>query len=415
LLIVVLLLSYGFGWLVEAVWNRNGLNDDSATLNFIHQFATHGRDTTMVWITRAGSVKTVLALTVLTAFMLALKKRRRDAAFLLPLVGGALALAWFFKNAIHRVRPHLWQSPAPEFDFSFPSGHATGTVSFMVALVVIAWRTRWRWPVLFGGLFYVVAVGFSRLYLGVHYSSDVLGGWLLALAWVGGISGLRRLSAEPPAWIGIAARVGGGLAAGLVLVLAGYVSSDLAHDNLRVIVAGQAYRSGQMDAEEFASVIEHYDIKSILNLRGENATMAWHKAEIEIATKLNVIHYDRSLGSGDPLTLEQMDDLVTLLRQAPKPILIHCLGGADRSGLVSALYDFAIFDQNAADAVKELSIWNGHVPLIRPKVTAMDDSFWYYVSNHLARKEPDTNSKTSAGQRVESDKQIQFPRRQFMQ
>jgi protein tyrosine/serine phosphatase len=85
---------------------------------------------------------------------------------------------------------------------------------------------------------------------------------------------------------------------------------------------------------------------------------------------------------------------VTLLQQAPKPILIHCLGGADRSGLVSALYRFAIEGQKPDAADKELSIWYGHVPLIRPKVTAMDDSFWRYVSNRTVHAELNLQSKT---------------------
>jgi undecaprenyl-diphosphatase len=115
--------------LVETVWNRNGLNCDIPTLNFIHQFATPVLDMLMVLVTRAGSVKIVLLLTVLSACALAFKRRWRDAAFLLVAVSVALAWGWFFKNAVHRVRPHLWLSPAPEYDFSFPSGHSTGTMS----------------------------------------------------------------------------------------------------------------------------------------------------------------------------------------------------------------------------------------------------------------------------------------------
>jgi membrane-associated phospholipid phosphatase/protein tyrosine/serine phosphatase len=388
----VLLPLYGFGWLIEAVWNRNGLSCDVPILNFIHRCASPTRDTLMVWMTHAGGVKTAIFLAALTVIVLLRKPTRRDALFLACAVGGALLLDLFIKNAVHRVRPHLWTSPAPEFDFSFPSGHSTGTMSFIVALVVIAWRTRWRWAVLFGGACYVAAIGFSRLYLGVHYPSDVLGGWLLALAWVGGISGLRRMTGKQPVWATAALRFGGGLAAGLVLVLAGYVSSDLAHDNLRVAVAGRAYRSGQMDAEEFTSVIERYHIKSIVNLRGENPGTAWHQAEIETARKLAVTHYDWGFGSGDELTLKRMDALVALLRRAPKPVLIHCEGGADRSGLASALYCFAIAGQKAEVADRQLSLWNGHVPFIRPKVTAMDDSFRRYATNDTHQVKQETSS-----------------------
>ncbi len=172
-----------------------------------------------------------------------------------------------------------------------------------------------------------------------------------------------------------------------IAALSIYVADLIYHANFHVVVNGEVYRSGQMNAEQLARVIQKCGIKSILNLRGENPTASWHQTEIATASRLNVVHYDRSLGSGTPLTLEQMDDLVTLLRQAPKPVLIHCYGGADRSGLVSALYLFAIEHQKSGAADKELSIWFGHVPLIRPKVTAMDDSFWRYVSNHIAHAE----------------------------
>lgn len=55
------------------------------------------------------------------------------------------------------------------------------------ALVVVLWPTRWRWPALAIGAVVVLAVGVSRLYLGVHYPSDVLTAWMLALGWVAGL------------------------------------------------------------------------------------------------------------------------------------------------------------------------------------------------------------------------------------
>ena len=176
-------------------------------------------------------------------------------------------------------------------------------------------------------------------------------------------------------------KIAGSVLLALVLALGGYALYALATDNFHTVVPGQVYRSGQMDADDFSHYIQKYGIKSILNLRGENPTTHWHQAEIATAARLNVAHYDRSLGSGTPLTLEQMDELVNLLREAPKPILIHCNGGADRSGLVSALYCYAIDGENPEQADKQLTVWYGHIPLIRPKVIAMDNSFWRYVTS----------------------------------
>jgi membrane-associated phospholipid phosphatase len=100
------------------------------------------------------------------------------------------------KSAFARVRPDFWVSLLPETTFSFPSGHAMQSMAVVAGLVALTWRGRWRWPVALIGLCVVFLVGLSRIYLGVHYPSDILAGWTAALAWVIGLSvlfkGLRR-------------------------------------------------------------------------------------------------------------------------------------------------------------------------------------------------------------------------------
>jgi protein tyrosine/serine phosphatase len=142
-----------------------------------------------------------------------------------------------------------------------------------------------------------------------------------------------------------------------------------------------------MSANELARCIRTCGIKSVLNLRGENTDASWHQAEIAVTRKLNVSHYDQNLSSGTELSIEQTDEIVSLLRRAPKPILIHCDGGADRSALVSALYLFAVEGQTSDEANNELSIWNGHLPSVWPRATAMDRSFWQYVRNRTTNAE----------------------------
>jgi protein tyrosine/serine phosphatase len=172
----------------------------------------------------------------------------------------------------------------------------------------------------------------------------------------------------------------------VVLSLIGYVFYTIEDSNFHIIAPGRAYRSAQMTEGELAACIEKYGIKSILNLRGENRSTDWYQGEIAAASRMEVIHYDEHLASGHELTIKQMNDMVALLRRAPKPVLIHCEAGADRTGLAAALYCLAIEGQAAEEAAKQLSIWYGHAPFIRPTVSAMDRSFAHYatvLSNHL--------------------------------
>ena len=91
--------------------------------------------------------------------------------------GGSALLNLAAKQAFARDRPSLWESIAPEHNYSFPSGHAMGSMTLAVALVLLAWNTRWRWPVVAAMAVFVPMVGLSRVYLGVHYPSDILAGW----------------------------------------------------------------------------------------------------------------------------------------------------------------------------------------------------------------------------------------------
>lgn len=174
----------------------------------------------------------------------------------------------------------------------------------------------------------------------------------------------------------------------VVLSLVGYGFYTIENSNFHIIASGRAYRSAQMTEGELAACIEKYQIKSILNLRGENRSTDWYQHEIAAAQRMEVIHYDEQLTSGHELTVEQMNDLVALLRRAPKPVLIHCEAGADRTGLASALYCLAIEGQRTEEAAQQLSIWYGHVPFVRPLVSAMDRSFIRYAAGLSKPVEP---------------------------
>ena len=87
---------------------------------------------------------------------------------------------------MHRTRPTYGAAYLRGHSFSFPSGHAMGSMTLAAVLVLLAWNTRWRWPALVFGVLFAGSVSLSRIYLGVHYPSDILAGWCAALVWVVG-------------------------------------------------------------------------------------------------------------------------------------------------------------------------------------------------------------------------------------
>ncbi|USX45815.1 phosphatase PAP2 family protein [Dietzia kunjamensis] len=104
---------------------------------------------------------------------------------MLAAVYGSSRLNVAFKPAFERSRPDFWEHLSTENTFSFPSGHAMGSMSLAAPLVVLTWGSRYRWAALAVAVVYVLAVGASRVYLGVHFPSDVLAGWCLTVLWVG--------------------------------------------------------------------------------------------------------------------------------------------------------------------------------------------------------------------------------------
>jgi len=109
---------------------------------------------------------------------------------------GSLALVTAVKDGVGRVRPVVPVPVATAPGPSFPSGHATTSAAVALTVIVLAWPRlagRRRWTVVAGAAVLAVAVGFSRLVLGVHFLSDVVGGWLGATALVFGLVALLRV------------------------------------------------------------------------------------------------------------------------------------------------------------------------------------------------------------------------------
>jgi protein tyrosine/serine phosphatase len=149
--------------------------------------------------------------------------------------------------------------------------------------------------------------------------------------------------------------------------------------NLHAVSAGILYRSAQLNKTETRLAAREYGIKSVLNLRGAHAGEGWYDDEIEAAGELGLAHFDYPLSAKRFVSSQEIADILEIVRRAPKPLLIHCKSGADRSGLVAALYRFAETGASAQEADRELSLVYGHFPYLTSRSGAMDDSFWAFV------------------------------------
>lgn len=144
-----------------------------------------------------------------------------------------------------------------------------------------------------------------------------------------------------------------------VALAATYLGLQYLTGNVHEVIAGEFYRSGQLSGERFADVINRYDIKTIVNLRGASQRQ-WYNDEVSTAARLGVHHIDFKMSALKELTTPEITHLLELMRSAPKPLLIHCEGGADRSGLASVLYLQQVAGVNEDIAELQLSPFFGH-------------------------------------------------------
>lgn len=143
--------------------------------------------------------------------------------------------------------------------------------------------------------------------------------------------------------------------------------------NFHQITKGEAYRSAQMDRDDLNNCINSYHIKSILNLRGKLSNEKWYIDEMKVSAENKVMHYDIFLSAYSEPTPEETRMLIGFFKSAPRPVLIHCQAGADRSGLVAAMWKVIVDKESKTEAGKQLSILFGHVPI--GPASAMDQFF----------------------------------------
>jgi undecaprenyl-diphosphatase len=187
---------WAFFKLADEVLEGDSRAFDKAVLLWIHRNVPDWLDGPMRLVTALGYYYVVVPLLVVAVFLFYRRGWRLSAVLLAISTGGSIVLTTVLKGVFQRARPELFDSGYQASFYSFPSGHATVAAGFYGMLtVILAYRLEGlaRWVVAVSGVLVVLLIGFSRLYLGVHYPTDIIAGYLSALLWLVCVGGVYAL------------------------------------------------------------------------------------------------------------------------------------------------------------------------------------------------------------------------------
>ncbi len=181
-------------WLCTEVWEKEAFsfvgvasqNENRSLLLWIHQFANPQLDGVMLFITSIGDPGMVITVFISTIAWLGMKRRYSDSVRFLIICAGGVLINQVMKLFFAKPRPELWTRLISETSFSFPSGHAVGS---MVVYGFIGYILAREFPIYQRYIYtaasiLIIAIGFSRLYLGVHYPTDIIAGYGVGILWL---------------------------------------------------------------------------------------------------------------------------------------------------------------------------------------------------------------------------------------
>lgn len=191
-LLLVLAIAAGtlvfFAWLSQEMLEGDTRAFDDIVRNFVHQYSSPAMTSLMRLASVFGSTSFLALLGLCVAIGFAVARWHRAVALFGITMAGGLVLDIVLKSSFHRARPEsFFNTPVPN-SFSFPSGHALLSFCFygVLALIVTNQVERRVIRIVFwiGAALLTILIGISRIYLGVHYPSDVVAGYAAALVWL---------------------------------------------------------------------------------------------------------------------------------------------------------------------------------------------------------------------------------------
>ena len=185
---VILGCAIAAGELLELAEHPDGSTAmDSSITSWVVAHRTHALTSVARLLSTLGSQTVLIPLTAIVTVVLLGRRRWVLAGLFVATWSGAIGMYSLTKHFVHRMRPpmDIWLTDAGRTS-SFPSGHATQSLATFLALVLVGavMLPAVRWPGRAIALALAIGVGWSRVYLGVHWATDVGAGWLIAAAWL---------------------------------------------------------------------------------------------------------------------------------------------------------------------------------------------------------------------------------------
>lgn len=181
-----LVLAAVFGYVASSIGNGSIARFDTPIINFVQGAEAPWLTDVMKLFTFIGSTKTVLVISLITLGLLLYFRQKAQTLLFLIVIGGTAALNLVLKLFFHRARPDL-NRLIEISGYSFPSGHTMMATSLYIILAFILWRNAknsGRILYIIGALFMIGMICVSRIYLGVHYPSDIVGGITVSTFWL---------------------------------------------------------------------------------------------------------------------------------------------------------------------------------------------------------------------------------------
>jgi len=139
------------------------------------------------------------------------------------------------------------------------------------------------------------------------------------------------------------------------------IQKGIFFDNFSVVQTGALYRSAQLSAHRLNDYIQNYGIKTIINLRGKHPEQRWWQKEQAVAKRNNVNLLNIPTSAKTMTSKKNICAILDAFDHAPRPILVHCQAGIDRTGEVAALWVLDQQKKSKTEARKQLSLWHGHI------------------------------------------------------